>query len=174
MTWLAVAIGVLIAATLLVANSIYHTAHRLDRLHVRYDLSWQALDGALARRAVVARAVAADAYRGRPEGNRLAALAYRLLGSAADAEDAVQDAFLHWQAADRQRIRVPEAWLTKVVTHLCLDRLRSARARRASRGRRRAPRRGRRRSRRSGSARRRRRRAGGASGPRRRRGSRRR
>ncbi|MEU6432120.1 sigma-70 family RNA polymerase sigma factor [Microbispora sp. NPDC046973] len=62
--------------------------------------------------------------------DRLAALAYRLLGSAADAEDAVQDAFLHWQAADRQRIKVPEAWLTKVVTNLCLDRLRSARARR--------------------------------------------
>ncbi|MBY8845375.1 sigma-70 family RNA polymerase sigma factor [Streptomyces sp. SP2-10] len=62
--------------------------------------------------------------------NRLASLAYRLLGSAADAEDAVQDAFLHWQAADRQRIEVPEAWLTKVVTNLCLDRLRSAHARR--------------------------------------------
>ncbi|GAB3328459.1 sigma-70 family RNA polymerase sigma factor [Micromonospora halotolerans] len=62
--------------------------------------------------------------------NRLASLAYRLLGSAADAEDAVQDAFLHWQAADRQRIKVPEAWLTKVVTNLCLDRLRSAQARR--------------------------------------------
>ncbi|GGS98054.1 DNA-directed RNA polymerase sigma-70 factor [Streptomyces tanashiensis] len=62
--------------------------------------------------------------------NRLASLAYRLLGSAADAEDAVQDAFLHWQAADRQRIKVPEAWLTKVVTNLCLDRLRSAQVRR--------------------------------------------
>lgn len=62
--------------------------------------------------------------------NRLASLAYRLLGSAADAEDAVQDAFLHWQAADRQLIRVPQAWLTKVVTNLCLDRLRSAQARR--------------------------------------------
>ncbi|QDI68555.1 RNA polymerase subunit sigma-70 [Streptomyces calvus] len=62
--------------------------------------------------------------------DRLASLAYRLLGSAADAEDAVQDAFLHWQAADRQRIAMPEAWLTKVVTNLCLDRLRSARARR--------------------------------------------
>jgi len=61
---------------------------------------------------------------------RLASLAYRLLGSAVDAEDAVQDAFLQWQAADRQRIEVPEAWLTKVVTNLCLDRLRSARARR--------------------------------------------
>ncbi|MFF8909382.1 sigma-70 family RNA polymerase sigma factor [Streptomyces olivaceoviridis] len=60
---------------------------------------------------------------------RLASLAYRLLGSAADAEDAVQDTFLRWQAADRDRIEVPEAWLTKVVTHLCLDRLRSARAR---------------------------------------------
>ncbi|WP_432934002.1 sigma-70 family RNA polymerase sigma factor [Microbispora sp. CA-135349] len=69
---------------------------------------------------------------GRFEGsrNRLASLAYRLLGSAADAEDAVQDAFLHWQAVDRRRIKVPEAWLTKVVTNLCLDRLRSARARR--------------------------------------------
>ncbi|MFF5443262.1 sigma-70 family RNA polymerase sigma factor [Streptomyces achromogenes] len=61
--------------------------------------------------------------------NRLASLAYRLLGSAADAEDAVQDTFLRWQAADRERIEVPEAWLTKVVTNLCLDRLRSAQAR---------------------------------------------
>ncbi|MFH9043409.1 sigma-70 family RNA polymerase sigma factor [Streptomyces sp. NPDC017966] len=60
---------------------------------------------------------------------RLASLAYRLLGSAADAEDAVQDTFLRWQAADRERIEVPEAWLTKVATRLCLDRLRSAQAR---------------------------------------------
>ncbi|MER6098969.1 sigma-70 family RNA polymerase sigma factor [Streptomyces sp. NPDC001728] len=60
---------------------------------------------------------------------RLASLAYRLLGSAADAEDAVQDTFLRWQAADRARIEVPEAWLTKVLTRLCVDRLRSAHAR---------------------------------------------
>lgn len=60
---------------------------------------------------------------------RLASLAYRLLGSAADAEDAVQDTFLRWQAADRDRIVVPEAWLTKVATNICLDRLRSAQAR---------------------------------------------
>ncbi|GAA3998079.1 sigma-70 family RNA polymerase sigma factor [Streptomyces plumbiresistens] len=60
---------------------------------------------------------------------RLASLAYRLLGSAADAEDAVQDTFLRWQAADRERVEVPEAWLTKVVTNICLDRLRSAQAR---------------------------------------------
>lgn len=62
--------------------------------------------------------------------DRLASLAYRLLGSAADAEDAVQDAFLRWQAADREHIEVPEAWLTKVVTNLSLDRLRSAKVRR--------------------------------------------
>ncbi|MFD3567760.1 sigma-70 family RNA polymerase sigma factor [Streptomyces sp. NPDC058671] len=60
---------------------------------------------------------------------RLASLAYRLLGSATDAEDAVQDTFLRWQAADRERVEVPEAWLTKVATRLCLDRLRSAQAR---------------------------------------------
>ncbi|MFF4232314.1 sigma-70 family RNA polymerase sigma factor [Streptomyces sp. NPDC001820] len=60
---------------------------------------------------------------------RLASLAYRLLGSAADAEDAVQDTFLRWQAADRERVEVPEAWLTKVTTNLCLDRLRSAQVR---------------------------------------------
>ncbi|MCH6158889.1 sigma-70 family RNA polymerase sigma factor [Streptomyces marispadix] len=61
--------------------------------------------------------------------DRLASLAYRLLGSATDAEDAVQDTFLRWQAADRERVEVPEAWLTKALTNLCLDRLRSARAR---------------------------------------------
>ncbi|MEV6250789.1 sigma-70 family RNA polymerase sigma factor [Streptomyces sp. NPDC051742] len=71
-----------------------------------------------------------DTSRFEASRNRLASLAYRLLGSATDAEDAVQDAFLHWQAADRQLIRVPEAWLTKVVTNLCLDRLRSAQVRR--------------------------------------------
>lgn len=71
-----------------------------------------------------------DADRFEASRSRLASLAYRLLGSAADAEDAVQETFLRWQAADRQRIEVPEAWLTKVTTHLCLDRLRSAPARR--------------------------------------------
>ena len=62
--------------------------------------------------------------------DRLAALAYRLLGSAADAEDTVQDAYLRWQAADPEHVDVAEAWLTKVVTNLALDRLRSAYARR--------------------------------------------
>ncbi|MEV6826994.1 RNA polymerase sigma-70 factor [Amycolatopsis sp. NPDC051102] len=61
---------------------------------------------------------------------RLEAIAYRLLGSATDAEDAVQDTFLRWQSADRALIETPEAWLTKVLTNLCLNRLTSARARR--------------------------------------------
>ncbi|WP_329336829.1 RNA polymerase sigma factor SigJ [Streptomyces sp. NBC_00663] len=61
---------------------------------------------------------------------RLEALAYRLLGSVGEAEDAVQETFLRWQAADTGRIEVPEAWLTKVLTNLCLNELTSARARR--------------------------------------------
>ncbi len=75
-TWIVVvALALLVVVILLVAAWAYQTAHRLDRLHVRYDLSWQALDGALARRAVVARAVAVEAYGGGPDGKRLAALA---------------------------------------------------------------------------------------------------
>ncbi|GHB01566.1 RNA polymerase sigma factor SigJ [Streptomyces termitum] len=65
--------------------------------------------------------------RARP---RLEAIGYRLLGSAGEAEDAVQETFLRWQAADTGRIEVPEAWLTKVLTHYCLNQLTSARARR--------------------------------------------
>ncbi|MGI5218506.1 RNA polymerase sigma-70 factor [Nocardia sp. CA-290969] len=61
---------------------------------------------------------------------RLAAIAYRLLGSAGDAEDAVQEVFLRWHAADREQIETPEAWLTKVLTNHCLNQLTSARARR--------------------------------------------
>lgn len=61
---------------------------------------------------------------------RLEAIAYRLLGSAGEAEDAVQETFLRWQAADIGRIEVPEAWLTKVLTNYCLNQLTSARARR--------------------------------------------
>lgn len=75
MTWLIVAIAVFVAVLAVFGAWAYRTANRLDRLHVRYDLSWQALDGALARRAVVSRAVAIDAYGGASEGRRLAALA---------------------------------------------------------------------------------------------------
>jgi 8-oxo-dGTP pyrophosphatase MutT (NUDIX family) len=76
MIWLVVtALVILLVALLLVGSWAFQTANRLDRLHVRYDLSWQALDAALARRAVVARAVAVDAYGAGPEGRRLKALA---------------------------------------------------------------------------------------------------
>src|SRR3546814_7453343 len=52
--------------------------------------------------------------------------AYRIPGSRADAEDAVQDTFLKWQANDRAGIDNPRAWLTTVCTRHCLDVLRSA------------------------------------------------
>jgi RNA polymerase sigma-70 factor (TIGR02957 family) len=61
---------------------------------------------------------------------RLFGLAYRMLGSASDAEDVVQDAFLRWNGADRKSLQAPSAWLTTVVTNLCRSRLASARARR--------------------------------------------
>jgi RNA polymerase sigma-70 factor (TIGR02957 family) len=64
------------------------------------------------------------------ERQRLFGLAYRLLGSAAEAEDAVQDAYLRLHTADRAAIGSLRAWLSKVVTNLCLNRLTSARARR--------------------------------------------
>jgi RNA polymerase sigma-70 factor (ECF subfamily) len=62
--------------------------------------------------------------------SRLFGLAYRLLGSAAEAEDVVQDAFLRWHKADRRYIGSPPAWLTKVVSNLSLTVLDSARVRR--------------------------------------------
>ncbi|MDD7939893.1 RNA polymerase sigma-70 factor [Actinomycetospora lutea] len=60
---------------------------------------------------------------------RLFGLAYRMLGSAHDAEDVVQDAWLRW-AGHGDTVDNPAAWLTTVVTRLCLNRLDSARARR--------------------------------------------
>ena len=60
----------------------------------------------------------------------LFAVAYRILGSAADAEDAVQDAWLRWSAADRSAVADPKAYLVRIVTNVALDRLRSAAARR--------------------------------------------
>ncbi|MFJ9817016.1 RNA polymerase sigma-70 factor [Streptomyces sp. NPDC101151] len=62
--------------------------------------------------------------------SRLFGLAYRLLGSAQEAEDAVQDAYLRFSGADRAGIEHLGAWLAKAVTNLCLNRLTSARARR--------------------------------------------
>ena len=60
---------------------------------------------------------------------RLLRLAYRMLGSLSEAEDVVQDAWPRWAAVEG-KIDVPEAYLTRIATRLCLDRLKSARARR--------------------------------------------
>ncbi|MER8579775.1 sigma-70 family RNA polymerase sigma factor [Mesorhizobium sp. M1423] len=60
----------------------------------------------------------------------LVRVAYRMLGSIADAEDVLQDAFLRWLDVDRNAVREPEAFLRRVVTRLCLDRLKSVRRRR--------------------------------------------
>jgi RNA polymerase sigma-70 factor (ECF subfamily) len=62
------------------------------------------------------------------ERQRLIRLAYRMTGSLADAEDVVQDAWLRWARAED--VDAPAAWLTRVVTRLCLDHLKSARVRR--------------------------------------------
>ena len=61
---------------------------------------------------------------------RLFAIAYRMLGSRADAEDVLQDAWLRWHGADRQALQSSEAWLVTVVTRLAIDRLRAAKAER--------------------------------------------
>jgi RNA polymerase sigma-70 factor (ECF subfamily) len=60
----------------------------------------------------------------------LAGLAYRMLGSFAEAEDVVQDAFLRWREVDRAAVAEPRAYLARVVSRLCLDRMKSASHRR--------------------------------------------
>jgi RNA polymerase sigma-70 factor (ECF subfamily) len=60
----------------------------------------------------------------------LFSIAYRMLGSATDAEDIVQEAFLRWLQASDEKIQSPKAFLSTVVTRLCIDQLRSARAQR--------------------------------------------
>ncbi|HSX55687.1 MAG TPA: sigma-70 family RNA polymerase sigma factor [Sphingomonas sp.] len=58
---------------------------------------------------------------------KLIRVAYRMLGSVADAEDVVQEAFVRWMGTDRSEVREPEAFLRRTVTRLCLDQLKSAR-----------------------------------------------
>jgi RNA polymerase sigma-70 factor (ECF subfamily) len=65
-----------------------------------------------------------------PHRRRLLGLAYRMLGSMAEAEDAVQETYLRWHAADRARIDEPRAFLMTTTTRICLDVLKSARLRR--------------------------------------------
>ncbi|EEA02150.1 RNA polymerase, sigma-24 subunit, ECF subfamily [Burkholderia sp. H160] len=63
---------------------------------------------------------------------RLLALAYRMLGSRAEAEDVVQDVWLKWHLADTQAVQTPVAWLTTLTTRAAIDRLRHAQRERAS------------------------------------------
>jgi RNA polymerase sigma-70 factor, ECF subfamily len=56
----------------------------------------------------------------------LAGLAYRMLGSIAEADDVVQDAYLRWAQSDASTVAYPRAFLARVVTRLCLDRMKSA------------------------------------------------
>ena len=65
-----------------------------------------------------------------PYRRRLLGLAYRMLGSMADAEDAVQETYLRWHGADRDNVSDPRAFLMTTTTRICLDMLTSARARR--------------------------------------------
>jgi RNA polymerase sigma-70 factor (ECF subfamily) len=67
-----------------------------------------------------------------PHRRFLTGLAYRMLGSVAEAEDVVQDAFLRWNATERGRIAEPRAFLARTASRLCLDRMKSAHARRES------------------------------------------
>ncbi|NEK60031.1 RNA polymerase sigma-70 factor [Geodermatophilus sabuli] len=69
-----------------------------------------------------------DAFQA--QRSRMFGIAYRMLGSAADAEDAVQDAWLRWRTVDAAGVADPEAYLVRTVTNLCLTALTSARARR--------------------------------------------
>jgi RNA polymerase sigma-70 factor, ECF subfamily len=62
----------------------------------------------------------------------LFSIAYRMLGSAMDAEDMVQEAYLRWQRAEVRSIEQPRAFLTTVITRLCIDQLRSAQEQRES------------------------------------------
>jgi RNA polymerase sigma-70 factor (ECF subfamily) len=60
----------------------------------------------------------------------LFSIAYRMLGSVMDAEDIVQEAYLRWRQVDTAAVESPKAYLTRIVTRLCIDQLRSAHARR--------------------------------------------
>ncbi|GLY84704.1 RNA polymerase sigma-70 factor [Actinoallomurus iriomotensis] len=68
-----------------------------------------------------------ETYRG-----LLFSVAYRMLGSVADAEDIVQDAWLRWSGADRTGVEDPRAYLVRTVTNTAIDRLRTVRSRRES------------------------------------------
>ena len=71
----------------------------------------------------------ADVETFETQRQRLTRLAYRMLGSVAEAEDVVQDAWLRWTRTDEE-VRDPAGWLVRVTSRLCIDRLRSAKVQR--------------------------------------------
>src|SRR5215471_14101538 len=77
-----------------------------------------------------ANAMSGPAESFEPYRRRLLGLAYRMLGSMADAEDAVQETYLRWHTADRDSVLDPRAFLMTTTTRICLDVLTSARVRR--------------------------------------------
>ena len=71
-----------------------------------------------------------DAREFESHRGKLFGIAYRMLGTVTDAEDVLQDAYLHYAAADKRDLRSTAAFLTTIITRLCLDRIKSAQARR--------------------------------------------
>jgi len=71
---------------------------------------------------------ALDAFNGHK--SLLFAIAYRMLGTVMDAEDMTQETFLRWQKCDHDKIDSPKAWLSTVITRLCINHLKSARVQR--------------------------------------------
>ena len=64
------------------------------------------------------------------ERPHLFGIAYRMLGSATEADDALQETFLRWSAREERAVESPRAFMTTIVVRLCLDQLKSARSRR--------------------------------------------
>jgi RNA polymerase sigma-70 factor, ECF subfamily len=96
------------------------SCHRVTRLHV-FDTAFRSA------KPFDMKDRPSEFQRHRP---RLFSIAYRMLGSRADAEDILQDAYLRWHRVPFEEIRSSEAWLVTAVTRLCIDRLRVARAER--------------------------------------------
>lgn len=63
---------------------------------------------------------------------QLFGIAYRMLGSASEADDMVQETYLRWHSQNPENIREPRAWMTTAITRLCIDHLKSARHQRES------------------------------------------
>lgn len=103
------------------------TLHRLVHMTMKETLVSTRAGGNAADRRTARREQRISGYEA--ERNRLHRLAYRMLGSHSDAEDVMQDAWLRWEGIEDD-IDFPTTYLTRIVTRLCLDRKKSARAQR--------------------------------------------